>query len=74
MKEMIQLNLTEEEALILEAIVAVGISIHLKDAPRVERNTCFMELLLSKWPEASESLADKMIGLVDINMGMMEAK
>ncbi|KKL48666.1 hypothetical protein LCGC14_2323180 [marine sediment metagenome] len=74
MKKMIQLNLTEEESLILEAIVAVGISIHFKDASRVERNTCFMELLLSRWPEASESLAEKMTGLVDINMEMIEAK
>lgn len=32
MKEIIQLNLTEEELTILQALVAVGIMIHFKDA------------------------------------------
>ena len=75
MKEIIQLNLTEEESIILQAIVAVGTAVHpLRDTEVFERELRCMESLMDKWPEASGSLADKMIGLVDISMEMIKAK
>ena len=74
MKEIIQLNLTEEESIILQAIVAVGISIHLGSMSMLERETRYMEFFIDKWPKESESLADKMTNLVDASAEIIEAK
>ena len=74
MKEIIQLNLTEEEATILQYITAVGAAAYLKDLATFERNILFMEHLMKKWPEANESLAIKMTKLVDTSIDLIETK
>ena len=74
MEEIIQLNLTEEEATILQSLVAVGIMIHLKDVEGLERNTITMEYFLDAWPIASTSLANKMTASVKVCMELLEAK
>ena len=74
MKEMIQLNLTEEESTILQSIVAVGVAAYLKDLATFERNILFMEHLIKKWPEANESLAIKMMKLVNTSIDLIETK
>ena len=74
MKEIIQLNLTEEESIILQSLVAVGISIHFESTSMLERETRYMEFFTDKWPEASESLAEKMTDLVKVSAEMLEAK
>ena len=75
MKEIIQLNLTEEESMILQAIVAVGTAVHpLRDTVTFEKELHCMKLLMDEWPEANGSLADKMVGLVDISIEMIKAK
>jgi hypothetical protein len=73
MEEVIQLNLTETESIVLQAIVAVGIVIHLKNATALQKEIGFMELFMDEWPEASESLANKMTDLVKINSEMLKA-
>ena len=74
MKEMIQLNFTEEELIILQSIVAVGIMTHLENAEGLIRNTSTMNYFINEWPEASESLADKMTESVKVSMKLTEVK
>ena len=74
MKEVIQLNLTEEESIILQALTVVGISVHFKNAAMLEKEAQCLEIFLDRWPEASASLADKMTDLVNISAEMLEAK
>ena len=73
MKEVIQLNLTEEEAIILQAVAAVGIEVHLKNATGLEESIRFMEAFINEWPEASKSLANKMTALVKASKEIIEA-
>ncbi|KKM65668.1 hypothetical protein LCGC14_1489050 [marine sediment metagenome] len=74
MKEIVQLNLTEEESIILQALTVVGVSVHFKNAAMLEKEAHCLELFLDKWPEASASLADKMTGLVKISREIIEAR
>ena len=74
MKEVIQLNLTEEESIILQAIAVVGVSVHLKNKIIIEREVHYMEFFMDKWPEACTTLADKMTELVNISAEMIEGK
>ena len=74
MKEMIQLNFTEEELIILQSIVAVCIMTHLENAEGLIRNTSTMNYFINEWPEASESLADKMTESVKVSMKLTEVK
>ena len=71
-KEIVQLNLTEEESIILQSLVAVGITLRA-EYPTVEvleyleRRMNAMRIFMHSWPEASESLANKMTELVKIS-------
>ena len=71
MKEMIQLNLTEEESTILQSIVAVGVAV---EPVVLERSMLIMKYFMREWPEANESLAIKMTKLVNINKDLIETK
>lgn len=78
MKEMIQLSLTEEESIILQALVAVGITLHTENVTAevlgdLEKRTCSMKLFMHTWPEASGSLADKMTDLTKTSMEIIKA-
>ncbi len=72
MEEAVQLNLIEEESIILQAIVAVGITLRVEH-PTVEmledlkRRIISMKVFMYTWPEAGESLAGKMSELVKIS-------
>ena len=74
MKEMIQLSFTEEELTILQAFVAVGIMIHLGDEEAAKEEISIMNYFMREWPEASESLANKMTESVKISMKLTEVK
>ncbi len=72
MEELVQLNLTEEESIILQAIVAVGITLNTENVTEkvledLDERMCSMNLFMDTWPEASGSLADKMTELVKVN-------
>ncbi|HEC64534.1 MAG TPA: hypothetical protein ENI23_04500 [bacterium] len=67
MKEILQLNLTEEEAIILQAVVNVGISTRNGNTTTEEdlkTRIYSMNSFMNMWPEASGSLANKMTELV----------
>ena len=76
---MIQLNLTEEESVILQAIVAVGVTLRAEH-PTVEvfedleRRMNSMRTFMHTWPESSGSLADKMTELVKKSAEMIGVK
>ncbi|KKN03205.1 hypothetical protein LCGC14_1109990 [marine sediment metagenome] len=79
MKEIIQLNLTEEESIILQSLVAVGITtrhenLTIEVLEDLERRVCSMRTFLRSWPEASKSLAEKMTDLTKTSMEMIKAK
>ena len=75
MKEVIQLNLTEEELVVLQALAAVAISVHLGvDVAFFERNFCRMESYMDEWPEASASLADKMSNSLEVTLEVLKAE
>lgn len=74
MKEIIQLNLTEEELTILQAFVAVGIMIHLKNAESLEKEISVMNYFMHEWPESNRSLTDKMTASVKISMDLLDTK
>ena len=76
MKEILQLNLTEEESIILQAITAVGIEIHLNGNTEatVEEEVNDMERFIRKWPEADTSLARKMAELAISSLMLIKAK
>ena len=70
MKEIVQLNLTEEESIILQAIVNVGITLRTENVTvevleELEKRMCVMKLFMHTWPEADGSLADKIVNLVE---------
>ena len=72
MMEMIQLNLTEEESVILQAIVAVGVSartneVTAEEMEKLQKRIHAMNLFMDTWPESSNSLADKMTELVKVS-------
>ena len=71
MKEVIQLNLTKKELIILQAITATSVSAHLKDVVLFGRNMYRMEYYMSKWPEASYSLADKLTNSLEVTAEML---
>ena len=60
LKEIIQLNLTKKELIILQAIAAVATAARLRDMIRFTKYMQCMEHYMNKWPESSYSLADKM--------------
>ena len=77
MKEIVQLNLTEEESIILQSLVAVGITLRTENITEetlkdLEKRTCSMNLFMRTWPEASSSLADKMTELVEASKKIIE--
>ena len=76
MKEILQLNLTEKEAIILQAITAVGIVIHLNGntEPTAEEEANDMERFMRKWPEADKSLAVKMAELAISSLMLIKTK
>lgn len=70
MKEIIQLNLTEKEAIILQSIVAVGMMVHLQIGD-IEGEKYIMDYLIKEWPEESGSLAMKMTESVKVSMDLV---
>ena len=74
MKEIVQLSLTEEESVILQSLVAVGVTTVSKNAPVLIREIHAVEVFMKTWPEASISLANKMIELVNLSKSLLEAK
>ena len=76
MKEIVQLNLTEEESVILQSLVFVGLTT-VKNVTNVtvrEREIHAAEVFMKTWPEASTSLANKMVELVHLSKSLLEAK
>ncbi len=74
MKEIVQLNLTEEESIILQSLTAVGVSTVLKNTSLLEREIHAAECFMRTWPEASTSLANKMVELVYLSKSLLEAE
>ena len=75
MKEVIQLNLTEKELVILQALTAVAIAVHLGvDVTFFEKNFCRMESYMDEWPEASASLADKMSNSLEVTLEILRTE
>ena len=72
MEEVIQLNLTEKESVILQAIIAVGITLRTENVTEkvledLDRRMYSMKFFMDAWPESSEFLANKMTNLVKIS-------
>ena len=73
-EKIIQLNLTKEELIILQAMVAVAAAVHLRDVTRFERNVYRMESYMDKWPELSGSLSDKMTNSLEVILEIIKGK
>ena len=74
-ERIIQLNLAEEELVVLQALVAVAIAVHLGvDVAFFERNFCRMESYMDEWPEASASLADKMSNSLEVTLEILRTE
>ena len=67
MKEIIQLNLTQEEVLLLTSITSLGIRILRDDDNGIKSAKILVNLLNKLCPEATMSLAEKMILLCDVS-------
>ena len=77
MKEIIQLNLTEEEVTILQAITNVGVAVRTGNTTTekdLKERIYYMNSFMNMWPEANTSLANKMTELVKISMDLTEAR
>ena len=79
MEEVIQLNLTSKESIILQAIAAVGISMRdrkptAEELEKLKSRIYYMKLFMNTWPESSGSLADKMVNLVEITREIVGIK
>ena len=74
MKEIVQLNLTEEESVILQSLVFVGLTT-AKNVTNVtvrEREIHALKCFMKTWPEANKSLAVKMLELVNQSKKLLE--
>ena len=75
MKEIIQLSLTEEEAVILQAVVNVGVSMRNGNTTTekdLEERILNMNSFMNIWPEANTSLANKMTESVIVSMKLLK--
>ena len=66
MKEIIQLNLTQDEALLLGAITALGITRLEDNQEEIKTAKAMLTLVLKLSPEATVSLAEKMVLLCNV--------
>ena len=70
MKEIVQLSLTEEESVILQSLVFVGLTT-AKNVTNVtvrEREIHALKCFMKTWPEATATLSKKMIALNEATM------
>ena len=68
MKEVIQLNLTEEESEILQSMSKLGFCVLMKEMEEGEATASKTLDSINKYPDAAESLAKKMLQLAKITV------
>ena len=66
MKEIIQLTLTQDEALILGSISSLGIRSLRANQEEIDSAKALLTLILKLTPAATISLAEKMVSLCEI--------
>ncbi|KKM61946.1 hypothetical protein LCGC14_1132120 [marine sediment metagenome] len=62
-ESLIQLTLTQDEAMLLGSVTTLGIRVLMADTERAKRTFALLTAAIAQWPEAMTSLSKKMIVL-----------
>ena len=71
-ESLIQLTLTQDEAMLLGSVTTLGIRVLMADTERAKRTFALLTAAIAQWPEAMTSLSEKMITLSETGIEAAE--